>query len=363
MRTRIGQALLAACVAALVFAGGARAQQGRQDLVRAAEAEGSLSVIGPPIAPHRETIQEFQKAYPKIRLSLSGMTSAEYEPRIAAERKAGIYSWDVIVSGTSGAVYSVQIPAGWYAPIRDVIRPENARDDLWLGGYDSSFIDQDKKRVFAMQATVSRTILVHRGMIPRSELKDMQDLLDPKWKGKIALLDPRLRGPAGTPFTQFMLAVGEDNARKFLRDQAVVLTATPRQLAEWAMRGRYPITFGLAEGERHPYQAKGIGKEVEPLPLPAKLQSVSPQWGVVVLPSNQPHPNAAALFVNWLLSKETQADWARRAQVNSRRTDVPPGDPDTVVDADTWVNGLKLNSEAGAPIRLKVQKLATDELK
>jgi iron(III) transport system substrate-binding protein len=357
----IGGAL--AGLAAYVIVGGAQAQQSWQDLVRTAEAEGRVTVIGPPIEAHRETIQQFQKAYPKIRLELSGLTSAEYEPRIAAERKAGAYNWDVIVSGVSAAVYTVQIPGGWFASVRDVIRPENAKDELWIGGFDSSFIDAAKKHVFALQATVSHMILVHRGIVPRTEIKDLADLLDPKWKGKIALYDPRSRGPGGTPFTQLVLAVGEDNARKFLREQEPVLTTTTRQLAEWAMRGRYPITFGLAEGERAPYQAQGIGKEIEPIALPSKLQSVSPQWGAVTMLNNQPHPNAAAVFINWLLSQEAQADWAKRAQVNSRRTDVPLGDPASPISPESWVNGLKLNSEASAPLRLKVQRLVSEELK
>jgi iron(III) transport system substrate-binding protein len=363
MRPGNWRALLAAGVAAAAAVDGAWAQQSWQELVRAAETEGKVVVIGPPIAPHRETIQQFQKAFPKIALEYSGMTASESEPRLRAERKAGVYNWDVIVSGVSATLYTAQIPAGWLAPIRDVIRPENARDELWIGGYDASFLDKERKRVFATQATVSHMILVHRGLIPRGEIKDMSDLLDPKWKGKIALYDPRLRGPGITPLIQFMLAVGEDNARKFLREQDVVVTTTTRQLAEWAMRGRYPITFGLAEGERHPYQVQGIGKEVEPLPLPPRLQSVSPQWGAVVLVSNQPHPAASAVFINWLLSRDAQADWAKRAQVNSRRTDVPPGDPGSLIDAATWINGLKLNSEASVPVALQGLRLATEGLK
>ena len=68
-------------LAACTIAGGAAAQQSWQNTVRAAEAEGRVTVIGPPIEAHRETIQQFQKAYPKIRLELSGLTSAEYEPK------------------------------------------------------------------------------------------------------------------------------------------------------------------------------------------------------------------------------------------------------------------------------------------
>ncbi|MSQ28336.1 MAG: hypothetical protein EXR51_09410 [Dehalococcoidia bacterium] len=43
-----------------------------------------------------------------------------------------------------------------------------------------------------------------------------------------------------------------------------------------------------------------------------------------------PHPNAAKLFVNWLLTKEGSTVWSKAAGTNSRRTDVPPNDPQLV---------------------------------
>lgn len=36
-----------------------------------------------------------------------------------------------------------------------------------------------------------------------------------------------------------------------------------------------------------------------------------------------PHPNAAKLFLNWLLTKEAQTVWCKHAEINSRRLDVP----------------------------------------
>jgi ABC-type Fe3+ transport system substrate-binding protein len=36
-----------------------------------------------------------------------------------------------------------------------------------------------------------------------------------------------------------------------------------------------------------------------------------------------PHPNAARLYLNWLLSKEGQTDWSRASSYPSRRLDGP----------------------------------------
>ena len=45
-----------------------------------------------------------------------------------------------------------------------------------------------------------------------------------------------------------------------------------------------------------------------------------------------PHPNASKLFVNWLLSKDTQTMLMKAVQLNSQRADVPQGDPAEAVD-------------------------------
>jgi ABC-type Fe3+ transport system substrate-binding protein len=45
-----------------------------------------------------------------------------------------------------------------------------------------------------------------------------------------------------------------------------------------------------------------------------------------------PHPNAAKVYLNWLLSRDGQLDWSRATGVGSRRTDIPTDHlPDYVV--------------------------------
>ncbi len=45
-----------------------------------------------------------------------------------------------------------------------------------------------------------------------------------------------------------------------------------------------------------------------------------------------PHPNASKLFVNWLLSKDTQTVLMQAVKLNSQRVDVPQGDPAEAID-------------------------------
>ena len=43
--------------------------------------------------------------------------------------------------------------------------------------------------------------------------------------------------------------------------------------------------------------------------------------------SMAPHPKAAQLFVNWLLSKEGQESYSKNTDGNSPRADIPPLNP------------------------------------
>ena len=44
-----------------------------------------------------------------------------------------------------------------------------------------------------------------------------------------------------------------------------------------------------------------------------------------------PHPNAAKVYINWLLSQKTQIMLTKNIQQNSSRTDVSPVDQETAV--------------------------------
>jgi ABC-type Fe3+ transport system substrate-binding protein len=50
---------------------------------------------------------------------------------------------------------------------------------------------------------------------------------------------------------------------------------------------------------------------------------LTPSYGSLMLIDQAPHPNAAKVFVNWLLTKEGQTAYATTMKQTSRRLDVP----------------------------------------
>ncbi|HLY65771.1 MAG TPA: hypothetical protein VKU60_09580, partial [Chloroflexota bacterium] len=104
-----------------------------------------------------------------------------------------------------------------------------------------------------------------------------------------------------------------------------VLTNDRRQLAEWIVRGQYPLAITLDWNALGLFVAQGVNfQQVKPLndegdPLSAGVSSSS---GAVALINRAPHPNAAKVLMNWMLSHEGQALYAQLTGHNSRRLDV-----------------------------------------
>lgn len=352
--------LSAALIAAMQVS--ASHAQGWDQVVAAAEKEGKLTVLGPVIQPYRQAIEQFQKAYPKIELQYTGVTSPEFEARLRNERRVSRYLWDVTVLGFSGSAFTQQLPDGWFDPVRPlIVKPEVLADQNWLGGFAAGFLDNQQQYIYAFQAGKQNNVNIDRSVVPASQLNTLEDLLDPKWKGKIAILDPRTRG-SGHLITLLQTTLGTEKARRFLVEQQPVIASTNRQLADWVAQGAYPITSGLSPSELATLKDQGLAKTVEALQTKPEQTAWTPGWGALALLHQPPHPNAAKVFINWFLSQPAQADWARRGFVNSRRTDVAPGLAASALTADAFAKGLTFNSEANADKAQQATDLAQKAL-
>ena len=108
-----------------------------------------------------------------------------------------------------------------------------------------------------------------------------------------------------------------------------VYTANHRQLADWIARGVYPIGLGAVSRAFDPLRKKGLPIGTLRFDdLPGKLTGGS---GVIKLVKDSPNPNAAAVFVNWMASKEGQEIFEKHVRQKSRRLDVNEGLDDYVM--------------------------------
>jgi iron(III) transport system substrate-binding protein len=338
------------------------APAGWDQIVAAAKKEGKVTVNTFPGKGNETALQPFSKTYPEIKLEQTTLVASALAPRILQERKAGIYTWDVLHMPTTTALQVLQ-PAGVYDPIRSVItQPDVIDDKAWQGGFASGFdLTDDKQLCYA--ATLSRTasVFINTDQVNADELKSVKDLLNPKWKGKIVCTDTRISGSSFYPWTLARLKLGDDVMKQFFTEQQPVITQDGTQAANFLAHGSYPIGIGLVTTVIDDYQKQGIAKNIRQVILP-EFDAAGPSAnGIVWLVNKAPHPNAARVYINWFLSKEGQASYAKNAQDNSRRLDVPPGDPEFVVPPGLTLPDL--NEQKYLPELAKTQELAKQLIK
>ncbi len=325
-------------------------------LVKAATAEGEVDVHGGPGKLYEAALTEgFRAAYPEIKVSFSGSSGRDAIPQILREREAGVYNWDVYVGGTPSILQALK-PAGAFAPLRPaLILPEVLDDKAWYRGLDGAWMDKEKTYVLGFDTTVSAIMVVNWDFVPKAALTSYQDLLKPEFSGKIVWDDPRLPGQGVASAQTFLINFGSDFLRRLFAEQKIAYISNPRQNAEWVVRGRYPIGIATAVEELTPFQQQGLGKNIASFTGGLAKPTVGPGFGTVSLMDRAPHPNAAKLYINWLLSKAGQTDWAKTTH-NSRRLDVPHAAPELFPQPGvTYVDD---QNEENIPSRDEATKLA-----
>lgn len=330
------------------------------DLTAAAKKEGSLVVMCSPAATgYDKAAQEFSAAFPGIETDLRSFPGvADYGPKLTQERQAGIHAFDVALIPTAPEVQDL-INAGVFDPVRPLIfRPDVLDDRLWIEGFERGFQDVKRSANLAQLYQVNRPFMINTDLVKEGEIRTIQDVLDPKWKGKIFMADPRT-GAAYLSMTVVRKNHGDDVVKRLIVDQEPVFSRDRRQLVEVVLRGRYPIGLPSAPAPIiKEFRSQGLGQNLKLLELP-RTQFVV-MYSVLAF-NRAPHPNAAKLFVNWLLTKEAQAVMSQHVAINSRRTDVAPVDPETVRTAG--VEYVEMNREEIYPEIIKTQEFLGELLK
>ena len=317
-------AIFALALSALAGSRSSAQEQSWESIVKAAEAEGEVAVRGAPGRGYEEALAgAFRRAYPTIKLNFTGTAGRDTIPQMLREREAGIFKWDVFVGGPSSVLPTLK-PAGALAPLRPaLILPEVLSDAAWQNGFDAGWMDNEKTFNFGFDFSWDPMIAVNWDFIKHDDLQTFDDLLKPMFQRKMIATDPRVSGEGSVSAAILILNFGEDYVRKLFGGQSVTFTTNRRQNAEWLVRGRYPIGFATGSEEIAIFQHEGLGKNISILRAPMPKVVGSSGFGSIALMDKAPHPNAAKVYINWLLSRAGQAEW-KHTQRNSRRTDVPP---------------------------------------
>ncbi|MBF8265045.1 MAG: hypothetical protein HW384_909 [Dehalococcoidia bacterium] len=160
------------------------------------------------------------------------------------------------------------------------------------------------------------TSLIKAGEEPKS----FRELLNPKWKGgKIGIPSP-VTAPAVNYVYVFRKEYGlDDDYFRHLIKQEPKIFPTIRDAEAAVARGETHLIMATSDAGLAPYVKEG-----------APIKAIEMEGGIVgnivpgiALVKKAPHPNAARVFVNWLLSAEGQRVYAQAKVGFSMRKDVP----------------------------------------
>ena len=289
----------------------------------------------------RPMADAFQKKYPTVKMTFWRADSEDIAAKLSAEIRANSLKADV-VEGTG--IGEITVQAGYAQPVwspeLDNLPPK-IRDGrgLWAPTRMSYF------------SAAYNTKLITTGEAP----KTYEDLLDPRFKGKIAW--PFVAASAAPLFvTNLRIAWGEDRAMDYfkkLSQQKIVNfgAGNARTLVDRVIAGEYPIA--LAIFAHHPMISADKGA-----PVTSQLMGpVASAAGTLVVPKGVRHPHAAVLLLDFILSKEGQKILAG-AEYFPVRADVEPlaklaqVKPDRAGYEENFISPEQLNKYTDGSIKM-----------
>ena len=339
----IRSCFLVACALPVCGAGPAAAQSAdnpamyrgpdrEQRLIEGARKEGQVTVYSSMIVDQalRPLVNGFEAKYPFVKPQYVRDDPPQQLQKVMAEARSGRMVVDVLEStGLEVPIRAANINQQFWSP---QVEGHERRDpeNYWAPSR------------FSYLGACYNTNLIKPGEVPKS----FEDFLDPKWKGKIAWSSTVIGAMLFiTGVRNFM---GEEKALAYLKKLAAQdiapIASANRVVVDRVMAGEYALC--LDAFLHHPIISARKGAPVAPLPLEPVLTVVSS----VMLPKAPPHPYAAMLFIDYLLSKDGQQR-LQAADYFPARPDVPPSpDLDKIVPRkiglkENFIAPAKMNSD------------------
>ncbi|MBI2985936.1 MAG: extracellular solute-binding protein [Deltaproteobacteria bacterium] len=249
--------------------------------------EKKVVVYNTTTVPDMQRIVEgFHKKYPFLEVESFRSNGERLLQKISTEVRAGRYLADAYI--ISGLQLWLLKDAGqlvpYPSPEREAVR-KPFKDDAgyWAGVY------------FNLEVIGVNTRLTQ----PREMPKRWEDLLDPRWKGRMAL-----EGEDIPWYASVLQILGEERAMDFFRKlakQQLQMRNGHTLISQLLAAGEVALTPTLRVQTAETLKQKGAPVEWSAIEPIAANPPVS-----LALAKNAPHPNSARLFIDFVLSREGQ---------------------------------------------------------
>lgn len=293
--------------------------------VAAAKKEGNLVVNFLPNTTFRRIfLREWRKAFPEIKVSITSIYPPQFIPRVKKEAQAGKHLWDIVHTGPQGGFLLAK--AGLMKPLREDFILPDLKDPKTFGGWDNAFLDRDKKIVLGTQWFLKMPFYNAKLLSPeRVKREGIKILFDPDLKGKIIWQDPNTGGAGGAFGLALQNLIGTDGIKRLIDEKQVVFVRSAAQLVEKLVRGQALIVMGPTVNSRlGKYKKAGLDLDIRGFGNDPKMLAFDSTGGFGLYTfKDRPNPNAAKVFINWILTKDIQNKLAKALEQVSRRTDVP----------------------------------------
>jgi iron(III) transport system substrate-binding protein len=231
----------------------------------------------------------FEKKYPFVQIEHYRADSDALAQRIIAEYQAKRFDID-IVDGTSTTA-----PLKKAGYLQRFISPQ-------LRDYPAQL--KDAEGYWAVPNVYFMTLGYNTSLVKPNEVpKSLNDLLNPKWTGKMIW---STSGGSGAPvfIGNVLITMGQEKGTDYLQKLAkqniAKSTASNRAVLDMAIAGEYAIAINIFNYHAVISRAAGAPVDWQALePVPAQVKTLA-------LAKNAPHPHASMLLLDFLLSKEGQ---------------------------------------------------------
>jgi len=297
MSLRVAEVLVAGFLWLVLIPNWSRAQS----IVDGAKKEGRVVFYASMEAQSAQRlVAQFEKKYPFIKVDATRIGSERMATRLVAEAQGRKVQADVV--NQSGfdfyGVLQKGIFEAYQSPERAALPPEY-KDDQGLWTINSA----------TLNVIGYNTKLVAPASVPKS----FWDLTDPKWKGHLLMDENESKWMAG-----MMTYYGEAKVMELMRKlagQEIQFRVGHTLIQTLAAAGERPIVVvAFANG------VERLKKDGAPIDWAAADPIIGLTFGLALV-KDAPHPNAARLFIDFLLSREGQ-DILASVGYYAPRTDV-----------------------------------------
>lgn len=294
-----GAAFLTLWVACVASARGAS-----DELVKAANKEAVLLLYGGATLQHMTLlIENFNRTYPGIKVNYLRKSGSSLFELIVRELRAKTYNADAYVPLTiDQAIYLAERKLlTRHASAERAAFPEQSkdRDGYWTTLYQTG-------HVYAYN-----TRQVSAKEVPHS----YDDLLQPRWKGKIMMDEEE-----DLWYASVLEILGKEKGQNFMRalaQQQPVFQGSKTLMMQLLCAGEVALAFPVNFNQANDAKKRGCPSDF----VVFEPQTQRPPF-VIAMAQNAPHPAAAKLLIDFLLAKEPQRFMQENIFRQSARLDV-----------------------------------------